>query len=234
MKKIIENLSEKYSLNISGSQIDKIINYYSILIDYQKKYGINLTKITEENDFVVKNVIDTLLINPYCAGAASAVDLGTGNGIPGIFIAIFNTELKVTLIDSTKKKIDFVDFCISELTLNNCSTKAERIEALPKTPAFREKFDIAIGRGLACLSEFTELAAPYLKNGGSMLCQKSHRLDEEIKDAEKILDYCSMRLESRKEYEIEGNLRIILKYVKLKKIPSSLPRRIGEYKKKLL
>ncbi len=234
MKNIILTFINKYGFSILDFQIDLILEYYRILIEYQKMYHINLTKITDENDFVIKNVIDTLLLNEFISiNDNNIIDLGTGNGIPGIFLAIFYPQNKITLVDSTKKKIDFVNYVIKNLYLKNCETVSERIEVLPRSVKYREQFDIVVGRGLASMRELAELAAPYIKKGGSLICQKSYMVEEELQTAKQTIDFCGLSLKSRKDYYIENNFRIILKYTKTTQISNLLPRHIGEYKKKL-
>ncbi|HPN29796.1 MAG TPA: 16S rRNA (guanine(527)-N(7))-methyltransferase RsmG [bacterium] len=211
-----------------------------------------MTRITAPADFVLKNIIDTAVLQKSVdCGIGNLIDLGTGNGIPGLFISILNPDLEITLIDSIKKKIDFVDYIISELNLKNCSAVCGRIETVslknnllltnkasllnnaPLKKTYYEKFDAALGRALAELGQFIELSVPFVKTGGYIICQKSHKYEEELKSAEKIIKLCQLKLIDISEYQIEDNYRIIVKFKKEADTPKLFPRGVGKYKTKL-
>ncbi|MBP7654418.1 16S rRNA (guanine(527)-N(7))-methyltransferase RsmG [Candidatus Dependentiae bacterium] len=213
---IINILSEKYELPINNAQTELFCKYYSLLIEYQEKNRINLTRIIDPSDFALKNVIDTIILEKSLGEDVSKlIDLGTGNGIPGLFLAILNRDLNITLVDSTKKKIDFVNYIINCLELKNCVTVCDRIENLHKQKQYYEVFDAAIGRALAALDHFIKLSVPLVKLGGSIISQKSHKYEEELKSAEKTIKLCKLKLVDISKYEIENNFRIVLKYKKM-------------------
>ena len=230
---LLVQYSNKYKFNIDSEKIPIIEKYYNLLLNYQNEKHINLSRITEPQDFVLKNVIDTLLLNSNLKNENNIIDMSSGNGVPGIIISILNPNKKILLVDSTKKKIEFLNYAIKQLNLINCSAIAERVEVLAKNKKYYENLDGVIGRALAPLEQFVELAAPFLKINGFMYIQKSQKFDEELKEAQKILDFCGFLCISNQEYNIEENYRIISVYQKTKKTPSIFPRNIGDYKKKL-
>ena len=105
---LLVQYSNKYKFNIDSEKIPIIEKYYNLLLNYQNEKHINLSRITEPQDFVLKNVIDTLLLNSNLKNENNIIDMGSGNGVPGIIISILNPNKKILLVDSTKKKIEFL------------------------------------------------------------------------------------------------------------------------------
>jgi len=226
---------KKYDLPVSEKKIAVLCEYYSILIEYQNVRHINLTGIIEPRDFIIKNIVDTaLLMRHINLTDRKIIDLGSGNGIPGLLIAVLFPESEVTLVDSVKKKVGFLNYATTALRLKNCAAVAERIELLAKKKEYFEVYDLALGRALADLAGFAELSAPFIKTGGYIIAQKSRKISEELETATGTLEFCGFELKERCEYEIEGNCRIILKYLKTHATPSILPRGVGDYARKTL
>ena len=142
----------------------------------------NLTAIREPIGIIVKHYIDSLLaINLFPEGA-SVLDLGCGPGFPSIPLAIMRPDLKITALDSTSKKIDFVQKSAEILQLSNLNAISGRAEdaKLRKTLG---KFDIVTSRAVARLNILCELCLPYLKIGGSLIALKGAKFEEELTEA---------------------------------------------------
>ncbi|MER3476651.1 MAG: 16S rRNA (guanine(527)-N(7))-methyltransferase RsmG, partial [Leptolyngbya sp. ERB_1_2] len=128
----------------------------------------NLTRITEPNDFWEKHLWDSLrgVFPKVTAASLSAIDIGTGAGFPGIPMAIARSDWKVTLLDSTRKKVTFLQDSTKALGLSNVRSLVDRVEQIGQTSGHRESYDLATIRAVAAASVCAEYALPLLKVGG--------------------------------------------------------------------
>ena len=179
-KTIIKSRLSEYG--ISDNDAEMLSYYAALLIDANKR--INLTRITSEEDVVLKHLIDSLTAEKYIEKGKTVLDVGTGGGLPGIPIAICRPDLKVTLLDSTENKINQVKGFIAKLNLN-CSTLLGRAEDLSHT-FLRESFDIVVSRAVAPLNILTEICAPFIKKKGLFIAYKGKSAETEVKEAGKI------------------------------------------------
>ena len=145
---------------------------------------INLTRITEPRDFWEKHlwdslagVIDINILN--LEQSLKVIDIGTGAGFPGIPIAITYPNFQVTLLDSTRKKINFISIFLEELNLKNCSTLISRVEEIGQNKKHREAYDLALIRAVGEPSVCAEYALPLLKIGGIAVLYRGNWTNEE-------------------------------------------------------
>ena len=155
-KDLLINGIKELGLEISDIQIEQFCRYYEMLVEKNKV--MNLTSITDFDEVVIKHYIDSLLvvkvipINEY----KTMIDIGTGAGFPGIPIKIMFPHLKVTLLDSLNKRLDFLNDVIKELELKNITTVHGRAEDFGKKEDYREKFELCVSRAVANLSTLCE------------------------------------------------------------------------------
>ena len=135
-----ENM-KKININITDLQTQKFFKYMNLLIEWNQK--INLTAITKPEEIILKHFIDSLTICKYIKKEKSLIDVGTGAGFPGIPLKIVNKDIKITLLDSLNKRINFLDEVIEKLNLKNIETKHGRAEEFGKDKSYRENYDIA-------------------------------------------------------------------------------------------
>lgn len=173
----------KEQLNINGIVLDdKAIERFDIyaqsLVDYNEK--VNLTRITDPDEIVVKHFVDSLVFSKYVdiTGNKKLCDVGTGAGFPGVALLIANPELKVTLFDSINKKLDFIRMLLRQLDLE-AEVVTSRAEDAGKNPIYREKFDIVTARAVASLNQLSEYCIPLCKVGGVFAPLKAPLSDEE-------------------------------------------------------
>ena len=150
---------------------------------------INLTAITEEDDFVEKHYIDSLklaklgLLKP----GNRVMDLGTGGGFPGVPLAIVYPQTDFILADSLNKRLKVIDELCEEIGISNVSTVHGRAEDLGHNQEYRETFDCCVSRAVANLSTLCEYCLPMVKPGGYFVAYKTGTAEEEIKNAEKAI-----------------------------------------------
>jgi len=151
---------------------------------WQTNKSLNLTALTDVRDMILKHLADSLLIEPYIPHGARVIDVGCGGGFPTFPLAIVRGDVKLTALESTEKKINFVRSTASELGLVNVTAVCGRAEDLAKGE-MRESFDVATARAVAALPILCEICLPFVKVGGSFVAMKSLRIEEELAAAKR-------------------------------------------------
>ena len=184
----------------SNSELSQFQLLYQLIC--QGNQQLNLTRITEPTDFWEKHLWDSLRgIAPFLDKTKSdrstgilpvipnlqIIDIGTGAGFPGIPIAITQPNWQVTLLDSTQKKLTFLESLISQLGINNTTTLTGRAEELGKQSQYREVYDIAVIRAVGSALVCAEYALPFLKVGGLAILYRGNWTEEEAADLRSTL-----------------------------------------------
>ena len=225
-EKMIE-LSNKINVKITDKQIEQFYKYMNLLLEWNEK--INLTAITETEEFILKHFIDSMTVLKYIKNNSSIIDVGTGAGFPGIPIAIMRNNSKLTLLDSLNKRIIFLDDVCEKLKINNIETIHERAEDYGQNKSERNKYDIAISRAVANMTTLVEYLIPFVKVGGYCICMKGSDIEEELEQAEFAIKELGGKIEKIDSFclpdsDIERN-NIIIK--KIKDTPNKYPRKAG-------
>ena len=220
----------KLGITLTDNQLEKLNKYYQQLVVENKKY--NLTAITTKEDVYLKHFYDSLTLSKIIKlSNQSLCDIGTGAGFPGLVLKIIFPNLKVTLVDATEKKCNFLKLVIKELELKEIEVINERAEIYSKT--VREKYDIVTSRAVAPLKHLLEYSIPLVKVNGYYIAMKSD-ITKEIENIEKY----ETKLNIKKEKEIvfklpkENSLRTLLLYKKEKETNLIYPRKYNDIKKK--
>ena len=223
---IIKKSAENLNLSFSKDQYEQFMRYKDMLKEWNEK--MNLTAITEDEEIISKHFIDSIQAFQFdeLKDAMTLIDVGTGAGFPGLPIKIMKPELKVTLLDSTNKKLGFLKVVSQELKLNNVEFIHSRAEDGSRKIGYRDSYDIAISRAVANLSLLTELCLPYVKIGGHFIALKGPAVDQEIDDAKYAVQVLGGKIVKTMEVDIEGtdlkhNLVVIRK---VKATPKDFPR----------
>lgn len=178
MHQYIRSAFASYGLNITTETADKFYKYYNMLI--QANDRINLTAIIELDEVILKHFIDScspLTVNLFDA-YGSCIDVGTGAGFPGIPLALMLPNYQFTLIDATRKKVDFLQQVIQALNLPNCTAMHMRAETLSHKQGYRESFDVAVSRAVSDIPALCEYCLPFVKTGGEMIAYRGNKNDE--------------------------------------------------------
>lgn len=221
--------SLELGINLSDTQISQFIIYYEMLTEWNNR--MNLTAITEYNDVMKKHFIDSISL---CRAfnvfhKVSCIDVGTGAGFPGLPLKIAYPELRITLMDSLNKRIQFLDAVIEKLSLTEIETVHGRAEDCARCDKYREKFDLCVSRAVANLSTLSEYCIPFVKKGGLFISYKSEKIVTEIESAENAISILGGEVIKQVEFmlpdsDIYRNLFVI---EKRRKTPDKYPRKAG-------
>ncbi len=196
----------------------------------------NLTAIREIPDIVTKHYADSLLAAHLFPEGAKVIDVGCGGGFPTIPLAIARPDLQITAVDSTQKKIHFVEKAAKTLQLTNVNPICARIEDR-SMQIHRESFDVATSRAMARMSVLTELTLPFVKVGGQLIALKGAQGAVEAAEAQKaaaLLGGSSIEILSTHLQSTETESRHILVVAMLTPSPKQYPRAYGAIVKKPL
>ncbi|MDP2891875.1 MAG: 16S rRNA (guanine(527)-N(7))-methyltransferase RsmG [Bacillota bacterium] len=209
------------------SQLQKMKAHYLLMLRENEK--VNLTRITDEEEAAVKHYADSAAILSVVnlRLGAHIIDIGSGAGFPGIPLKILRPDIYLCLLDSTKKKADFLERCISGLGLQHCRVINARAEDAARDPLLRERFDAAAARAVAKMSVLCELALPFLKVGGLMLAYKGPGAREKTEEAKNAIKILGGKEEGVYEIELEGYSHIIFVVKKVSMTLAKYPRRAG-------
>ena len=223
---------EKLGIEVTDKKLEQLEKYYELLIEYNKV--MNLTGITEKEEVYLKHFYDSLTISKIInlEEENSLCDLGSGAGFPGIVIKIFYPKLKIVLVDSLNKRINFLNIVIEKLGLENISAIHARIEEYAKEND--EKFDIVTARAVAPLNILLELGVKLVSVGKCFIAMKGNIDNEpDYSNAIKQLD-CSLENIIKFKLPIEESNRSLIKIKKEKNTSKLFPRKYSDIKKKPL
>ena len=223
------------SAYLSKAACDKFVALAEIMLEENEKY--NLTAITEPDKIALLHFADSVTVAKHLKDGASIVDVGCGAGFPTLPLAIVRPDLKITAIDSTQKRVTYVNETAAKLGLTNVKAICVRAEDFGKTDG-REKFDYATARAVAALPVLLELCLPLVRVGGEMLAMKGKNAEYELSASKKAISLLGGKFKSLEEIKLIGDgedaLHPIVKIAKATKTPASYPRAYAQISKKPL
>ena len=219
----------QFGVELNEKQLSQFEKYYEMLIEWNEK--INLTAITEFEEVLKKHFLDSISIGRLISQneEVSILDIGTGAGFPGIPIKIAFPDVKVTLLDSLNKRVNFLNEVIKELSLEGISALHGRAEDFAKKEDMREQFDFCVSRAVANLSSLSEFCLPYVKVGGSFISYKSEKAKEEYETAQNAISILGGNNVKIDEFFLPGTdyKRTFIIIRKVKETPAKYPRKAG-------
>ncbi|OAA83096.1 16S rRNA (guanine(527)-N(7))-methyltransferase RsmG [Clostridium ljungdahlii] len=232
--KIIDTACKDVGLEFDEEKYNKFIKYKDILKFWNNK--INLTTIVEDEDIIKKHFIDCVKIFKFSPlrDISNVIDIGTGAGFPGIPMKIVNPQIKVVLLDSLNKRINFLNQVISDIELNDIKCIHGRAEDFSKDIEYREKFDAAVSRAVANLTVLSEFCIPYIKLGGYFVAMKGPSVEDEIKESKKAVSILGGKIEDIIRIENDDLNHNLVVIKKVKRTPNMYPRKAGIVSKKPL
>lgn len=218
-----------FGIELNEEQLYQFIKYYELLVEWNS--FMNLTAITEFEDVCTKHFIDSISLCKAvdCTKEYHVIDIGTGAGFPGIPLKIVFPNLRITLLDSLGKRVNFLNTVITELGLQEIEAIHGRAEDFAKTGVLRETFDICVSRAVANLSILSEYCLPYVKVGGYFISYKSEKVTEEIQIAQNAIQILGGEISDKKVFLLPNSdiYRNLLMIEKVQNTPKKYPRKAG-------
>lgn len=201
------------------------------LTDFMLEYNksVNLTRIVEPDEIIEKHYIDSVLpLTLYnVPRGTSVLDVGSGAGFPGIPMKLYRSDLNVTLLDSLRKRTDYLVVLLEKIGVE-CCVVTGRSEELAHDSRFREKYGVVTARAVANLPALCEYCLPFVKVGGAFLVMKAggDSFGGELSSAGKACDLMGGVVEEVKEYSLpSGDKRVLVVIKKVRQTPTNYPRK---------
>ena len=233
----MRDIFAKYGILIDEEAIEKLERYYQLLLEWNEK--INLTSIVEKEDVIWKHFLDSALIMKSETWKEiekkKILDLGTGAGFPGMVLAILNQDEEFVLLDSLRKRVDFLKLVIDQLQLKNVEAIHGRAEVYRRNVNYRSQFDFVLSRAVGELPVLMEYCIPFVKKDGFFVSYKGKKQEEEVNQSTNAFQELTAQFDHLEQFELrESEMRYLL-YIKNNcETNEKYPRREGKPKKKPL
>ena len=230
MKKL-EFGAKKLGIELTPQQCEQFQVYYQELIDWNRR--INLTAITDYDEVQVKHFLDSLTVVLALKRPLSKkirlIDVGTGAGIPGIPLKILLPDIRLVLLDATRKKADFLYYITEKLNQKNIEIVVGRAEEIAHRPEYREQFEIVLSRAVAGLTTLVELTLPFCAVDGRFIAQKKGNIEAEVQQAKQAISLLGGKLADVKRIDLSefDDTRWLVVIDKIGETPPRYPRRPG-------
>jgi len=233
-ERLIE-IAKKCDIEIKVEEALLFANYKREIEKWNER--VNLTSIEGEDEFIIKHLIDSLILlkKIEIAPGARVIDVGTGAGFPGIPLKLKRKDLKVYLMDSNRKKAEFLENAIKNLGLKETYVLCGRAESLGKKPEYRENYDLVVARAVSSLNVLSEYCLPFARIGGLFVAMKGREPEKELVEARDAVEVLGGKIKEVVQYELpEGLQRSLILVEKVKETPEKYPRREGMPEKRPL
>ena len=226
---VLEQGCGEMGISLGEVQKKQFLDFYEYMVEKNKV--MNLTGITEFQEVLVKHFLDSLA----CARVIDmtkvkrVMDIGTGAGFPGVPLKIAFPHLEEVLLDSLKKRVNFLEETFALLKLEGISAVHGRAEEFAKNKAYRETFDICVSRAVSNLATLTEYCLPYVNVGGTFISYKSGTVQEEADQAQNAIKILGGKLRGIHYFTLPDSdiQRSLVVIEKIKPTPGKYPRRAG-------
>lgn len=221
--------AREMGIELSDNQVEQFSTFARLLVEWNDKF--NLTSITDPAGIVVKHYLDSLtcLVATEFPKEALVADVGTGAGFPGVPLAIVRPDLRLTLIEATKKKLAFLEKVVAELSSRSplgIELVHARAEEVGRLPSHRERYDVVVARAVAEMRVLAEYCIPLVKVSGMFIAMKGPEIDAELAAAGPgigTLGGGKPRIAHMK-LPIGGDRRSLIIIKKVKPTPEQFPR----------
>lgn len=231
----LQTAAKNFNIELNDTQLKQFDTFYRLVVDWNSK--MNLTTITEPSDFAVKHIIDSISIwnDDKFQNVDTFIDVGTGAGFPGIPLKIYRPHLKITLLDSLAKRINFLKTAVEEIGFEDVTFIHSRAEDAAHNSILRENFDLAVSRAVAKLNILAEYCVPFVKLGGYFAALKGANFKEELQDAKNAVKILGgVDIECVKIKLPNDNERNLIYIKKASKTADKYPRKAGVPERKPL
>lgn len=230
IRKMLEEGALQLGAALDEDKIGLLLRHKEMMLEWNKV--MNLTAIEDEKDIIIRHFLDSLSVIPVIdrINPESLIDIGTGAGFPGIPLKIARQGIKVTLLDSLNKRINFLNELLGELKIDRVRTIHMRAEEAGAEADFREKYDVAVSRAVAQMPVLAEYCLPFVRNGGYFIAFKGEDAGEEVKTAQKAIDILGGEIEEIKSIKLPFSdmVHSIIIIKKVRHTPGNYPRKPGK------
>jgi 16S rRNA (guanine527-N7)-methyltransferase len=233
-KALLKEESAKIGIELDDIALDRLDKYAEMLIETNKT--LNLTAITEPDEVLYKHFVDSLslLTVVELKEGAKVIDVGTGAGFPGVVLLIARPDIKITLMDGTNKRLNFIADVLNEIGLE-AEILHSRAELAGKDKKYREQFDLVTARAVANMNTLSEYCMPFVKVGGVFAPMKAAKADEELDSAKGAIKLLGGSVDKVIHLDIDNcGERCIIITKKISQTPSKYPRASAQISKKPL
>ncbi len=228
-RETLERSAYELGIPVACRQLDMFCAYRTLLIEANR--AVNLTSIIEDAEMAVKHFADSLtcLLAVDLRDLPSLVDVGTGAGFPGLVLKIMNPDAELLLVDSVRKKVDFVRDVSVTLGLSHVEAVHARAEDLGRNPLYREGFALAVARGVSSLAPLAECCLPLVRPGGMFIAMKGPKVAEEMQLGAYAVNALGGGELKTLQLELPSGAgtRVLVSAMKQRNTPSCYPRRPG-------
>ena len=233
-KELLKEESAKIGIHLDDTALERLDKYAEMLIETNKT--LNLTAITEPDEVLYKHFVDSLSLLTVVdlKEGAKVIDVGTGAGFPGVVLLIARPDIKITLMDGTNKRLNFIADVLNEIGLS-ADILHSRAELAGKDKAYREKFDLVTARAVANMNTLSEYCMPFVKVGGVFAPMKAAKADEELDSAKGAIKLLGGEIKKVCHLDIQNcGERCIIVTKKISQTPPKYPRASAQISKKPL
>ena len=232
MRGLLEQGLAELGIAPPAGAVEKLMRYGQLPLEQNQV--MNLTAITRPEEVATLHFLDSAALLG-CAGLAGAslVDVGTGAGFPGVVLKVLAPDLRLTLVDSLGKRLDWLETVCQALGLEGVTLRHDRAEELAQEPDWREAFDFAAAGAVADLRVLAELCLPFVRVGGRFLAMKAAGCQAEVDAAGRAVSVLGGRLLPAWHYAIPGTevKRTVAAVEKIAPTPKGYPRRWARIRK---
>lgn len=231
---LLKSEAEKIGIILDDTALSRLDKYAEMIVETNKT--LNLTAITEPEEILYKHFIDSLSLLTVVdlKEGAKVIDVGTGAGFPGVVLLIARLDIKITLMDGTNKRLNFIQSVLDEIGLK-AEVLHSRAELAGKDKAYREKFDLVTARAVANMNTLSEYCMPFVKVGGIFAPMKAAKADEELENAENAIKLLGGKVDRVCHLNIDNcGERCIIITKKISQTPPKYPRASAQISKKPL
>ena len=227
MRETLDQGLEALKLDLPEAARDTLCAFGQAVI--RQNEVMNLTAITEPRQVAKLHLLDSLTVASLeDLSGKKLIDVGCGAGFPGVPLAIACPEARITLLDSLGKRMQWLETILPQLGISNAECITARAEEA--VAARRETYDFATSRAVARLNILLELTAPYVKVGGAVLAMKGAAAREELAECKNAIKKLGLKLETVKEFPMDGTDHAVIVLRKIAPTPKAYPRRYAKIK----
>ncbi|MGO4539128.1 16S rRNA (guanine(527)-N(7))-methyltransferase RsmG [Paenibacillus sp. 2TAB19] len=220
---------EESGITLSPLQLEQFDTYFRLLVEWNEK--MNLTGITERDAVYEKHFYDSASLSFFVNidKVERIADIGSGAGFPSIPLKICFPHLKVTIVDSLNKRIQFLNFLVEQLGVSDVSCVHGRAEDIAKLPEHRDSYDLVTARAVARLNVLNEFCLPFVRKNGLFAAMKGSQSEEEVREASFSLRELKAKIKVQHQLQLpnEQSERHIVIIEKLDATPRKYPRKAG-------